>query len=267
MNYISEVNSFYNWLSFNPLPSGAQALWHYLLQKNCRCAGKIGEQWLWRTEFSVANSTAESILRFSRTQLDRMRNELVQAGRIGYKKGRGNQSGIYKIIPFGEYEEVVINGVAYWKKLVTHYVTQTGAQTVTQTDTQIDTQTDTQDICNTLCVTNDDLCNIMCTLINNNNKQTNNYDDVDDDNNYLYTRAREVYIKNFGKEPSGVELDYIIQQCRKIDFDLIEYAFNQAAFTDNKNMAYVAGILKNFFKRGIKNMGDVAVDDMKRGKF
>lgn len=119
MNYFSEIRAFYDWLQFNSMPADAQALWHTLMYLNNKCAIKSGNEWLWRDEFTVTNITLLSILKFSRQQLDRMRNTLIQAGRIEYKKRNGNQSGLYKIIPFDA-----------------NYVTQPVTQTVTQPVTQ-----------------------------------------------------------------------------------------------------------------------------------
>ena len=171
MNYIAEINSFYNWVTFNPLPADAQALWHVLMQMNNRCAVKVNDEWYWRVEFSISNMTVSSMLKFSRQQLDRMRNVLIQAGRISYKKGKGNQSGTYKIIPFD-------------KSYVDNYVDNfperlwinTALNNVTQADTQIVTQTDTQSGHKPLHNTdgNSDLRNIMSTLINSNNIKNNN---------------------------------------------------------------------------------------------
>ena len=57
-----------------------------------------------------------------------MRNALIQMGRIEYKKGRGNQSGTYKMIPFDA------NNVT---QTVTQPVTHSGTQPVIQTVTQV----------------------------------------------------------------------------------------------------------------------------------
>ena len=168
MNYIAEINSFYNWVMFNPIPPDAQALWHVLMQMNNKCAVKIGDEWYWRVDFSVPNLTLLSILTFSRQQLDRMRNVLIQTGRIVYKKGKGNQSGTYKIIPFDN---------MYVDKCVDNFPEKVWISTVSHNVTQSDTQVDTQSGHNLIhkADTNPDLCNIIGTYINNNNKNNNIY--------------------------------------------------------------------------------------------
>lgn len=168
MNYIAEVNGFYNWINFNSIPSDAQALWHLLMQMNNRCAVKIQNEWYWRVEFSVSNSKLISILEFSRQQLDRMRNVLIQAGRIVYKKGKGSQSGTYKIIPFDN--SIVENYVDNFPDKV--WVTSFVSNNVTQSVTQLDTQSGHKRLHK--ADTNSDLCNIMSTQINSNNIKNNN---------------------------------------------------------------------------------------------
>lgn len=111
MNYIQEINAFYNWLITNPIPADAQALWFALMHINNKCG--------WQKRFTVANTTLLSILGFSRQQLDRMRNVLIQAGRIEYTKRNGRKAGTYRIISF-----------------VSNNVTQPETQVLTQPETQ-----------------------------------------------------------------------------------------------------------------------------------
>ena len=236
LNYIAEIRAFYDWVQFNPIPAGAQALWHTLMYLNNKCAIQVDGQWYWRVEFSVSNTTLLSILKFSRQQLDRMRNALIQAGRIEYKKGRGNQSGFYKMNPFDA-----------------NYVT----QAVTQSDTQIVTQVFTQ-------------TGHSCCTLNNNNINPNpnlSNDDVDGD-----ARTRDetgnlltpeiLFSECFQQNPSPVEIKNCESILRIYDPDLVEYAFERAAEMGQKNLAYVRGILNRLRSRGIKNMGDMADYDM-----
>lgn len=115
MNYIKQLNAFYELLVVNPLSSSALCLYNTLLHINNKCN--------WITEFTVANSTLQTFTSLSRMSLDRARNELIQKGYIKYKKGTGNQSGKYLIVCFD-----------------TQTVTQNDTQSVTQDVTQTDTQ-------------------------------------------------------------------------------------------------------------------------------
>lgn len=171
MNYISEINSFYSWVTLNPIQPDAQALWHVLMHMNNRCAVKVNNEWYWRVEFTVPNVTLLSILAFSRQQLNRMRNVLIQTGRIVYRKGKGAKSGIYKIIPFDNTltDSYVDNfSERLWitcsSKIVSHNVTHSDTNPVTQSDTLMLHKADT----------NAELCNIFGTLINSNNINNNN---------------------------------------------------------------------------------------------
>lgn len=117
MNYIKQLNAFYELLIVNPLSSSALCLYGALLHINNKCN--------WIIEFTVANSTLQTFTSLSRIALDRARNELIQKGYIKYKKGSGNQSGKYLIVCFD-----------------TQNVTQNDTQSVTQSDTQCNTQSE-----------------------------------------------------------------------------------------------------------------------------
>jgi len=92
MNYISEINRFYDWLETNQIPKSAIALWHSLMH----IANKTG----WQNKFTVAISTIESKTGFKRSELYDARNILTQKGRISWKQRGGNLSAEYEIYPF-----------------------------------------------------------------------------------------------------------------------------------------------------------------------
>ena len=89
MDYIKEINAFYNWLMYNSLSTGAIALWHALMSINNRAG--------WTDEFTVANIVLQGITGLSRQGLHKARNLLIQKGLIEYKKGTSNQAGKYKL--------------------------------------------------------------------------------------------------------------------------------------------------------------------------
>lgn len=214
------------------MPADAQALWHALMYLNNRCAIVVDGQWVWRVEFTVSNPTLISILKFSRQQLDRMRNALIQAGRIEYKKGRGNQCGTYKLIPFD-------------------------ANNVTQSVTQLDTHSGTQTVTQ--------IWQGCCTLINSNSNSNFNDDGGDacarDENENLVT-PEILFSDCFQQNPSPVEIRNCEQILKVYDPDLVEYAFERAAEMGQKNFAYVRGILNRLRSRGINDMADMADYDM-----
>jgi len=92
MNYISEINRFYDWLETNQVPKSAIALWHALMH----IANKTG----WEQRFTVAISTIESKTGFKRSELMEARNILSQKGRVTWKARGGNLAAEYEMIPF-----------------------------------------------------------------------------------------------------------------------------------------------------------------------
>lgn len=116
MNYIKEINSFYDWLEINSVSDSAITLWYALMHIN----NKSG----WKGEFTVAISTLMGKTSLSKSSIIRARNLLKQLGRIDFKERKGNQSCIYTLFAF-------------------HTDTQNDTQSGTQSDTQSDTQADT----------------------------------------------------------------------------------------------------------------------------
>jgi DNA replication protein DnaD len=92
VNYLKEINAFYDWLETNPLPYSAIVLWHALMHTSNRAG--------WPSEFVAAISTLSAKTGLKKDAINRARNRLQQAGRIDFKSRDGNQSAIYSIIPF-----------------------------------------------------------------------------------------------------------------------------------------------------------------------
>jgi hypothetical protein len=100
MNYIKELNAFRDWSMLNRPSTGQVALWYTLMSIN---------NWTgWQEWFSTPNQTLPLMTGLSRGGLENARSSLIQQGRIQYKKGRSNQAGSYKIIPFlmSDYQKV-----------------------------------------------------------------------------------------------------------------------------------------------------------------
>ena len=92
MDYMREINAFYDWLIINPVTNSARNLWHALMHTANRAK--------WLDEFTVAISTLEAKTGMSRSAVYRARNELSQYGRISFRNRDGKQSSVYAIIPF-----------------------------------------------------------------------------------------------------------------------------------------------------------------------
>lgn len=92
MNYISQLNAFFDIKLSNPLSANAQCLYINLFYMNNKCN--------WIERFTVSNTMLCALTGIDRRTLDRVRNELIQKGYIEYKKGTGNQAGTYLIVQF-----------------------------------------------------------------------------------------------------------------------------------------------------------------------
>lgn len=92
MDYIKEMNAFYDLDMANQLTPNAISLYFALLN--------IANKLFWKADFTVSNLTLQSRSGIAdRKTLDRARNQLIQKGLIDYKpSGKVNQAGSYTVI-------------------------------------------------------------------------------------------------------------------------------------------------------------------------
>lgn len=90
MNYIMQLNVFYEKATGESLSLKAIGLYMLLLNKN----NKLG----WIEEFKITNNVIMSVTNCTLYDLRTARNELEEKGYIIYKKGTKGQAGNYKII-------------------------------------------------------------------------------------------------------------------------------------------------------------------------
>lgn len=98
MNYIKELNAFYDWLEINELSPSAINLWYALMHINNKAA--------WAETFTVAESVLCVKTGLTDRTLRKVRNELKQKGRIDFVSRKGGRAPIYKIIPFHATENI-----------------------------------------------------------------------------------------------------------------------------------------------------------------
>lgn len=98
MNYIKDMNAFFDWLETNQLDSTTQLLWFHLMG----IANKSG----WPEWFTVANITLQAKIGISENTLIKHRNYLKQFGRIDYISQGKKKAGKYHIIHFAALFEV-----------------------------------------------------------------------------------------------------------------------------------------------------------------
>ncbi|MGO4890678.1 DnaD domain protein [Anaerobacillus sp. MEB173] len=89
MNYLKELNAFYDRLETNPLSTSAVALWHALMHIN----NKTG----WRDQFAVAITALSTKTGLSDRTISKARKELKEKGYITFSSQSGNQPAIYQL--------------------------------------------------------------------------------------------------------------------------------------------------------------------------
>ncbi len=280
MNYIIEINSFYDWLTYNELSPNAALLWHVLMHFNNKCPIEVRGQFFWRARFSVANSRVKNLTGFtSNMQLQRAREELSEVGRIKYEPGATRKAGTYQMIHFDPCTKIKPLG----ELLKPHGISVT------------------KDLADTLVycyqsVTNDVTNSLLnpLSLININTNINTNIDNLCGDGGV--TRAREGKQGNLDKyigmtEKSKQELDVIAHDlisenfmrralpadteavCDKlwskhgIDHDklgLLKYSFAQAARAGKPTWSYVDGVYNKLLSRGLKNYDECIDYDAQR---
>lgn len=134
MNYIIEINRFYEWLETNEVSDSAIVLWHALMNVNNRCS--------WQEEFTTAISTLQNKTRLSKSSVIRARQCLIDTGRIKYYQRTGQLSAIYSIIPFHTETQTDVH-VAIMRKVGVHTETQNETQRKKKPELVVHTETQT----------------------------------------------------------------------------------------------------------------------------
>lgn len=81
MNYIKELNAFYDWLEWNELSPSAIALWHALVH--------IHNKTRWADSFTVAGSVLSVKSGLSERTVRNARRELKELGRLDFVSTQG----------------------------------------------------------------------------------------------------------------------------------------------------------------------------------
>ena len=130
MNYIVEINNFYDWLETNPVSDSSIVLWHALMHINNKCG--------WKSEFPVAISVLQLKTGLSKSSIERSRIALMNAGRINFTSRAGQKSAVYRMFALhGDAQTVVQNETP--ETIVPH----TDAQTVAQSEIVLHTDAQT----------------------------------------------------------------------------------------------------------------------------
>lgn len=95
MNYITEMNAFYQRQETNPLSAHATCLWYALMHINNRTN--------WKKTFTVSVSVLMLKANLTASSFKRARRELHEKDYIRYQSRGGNQAAMYEMITMEEY--------------------------------------------------------------------------------------------------------------------------------------------------------------------
>ncbi|WP_176555731.1 DnaD domain protein [Virgibacillus ndiopensis] len=256
MNYIKEMNAFYNRIIFSPLSGSAIALWHTLMHFN-NLSG-------WQKSFTIANKTIESISGVTGSSLTRARNELVEKGFILMEKRNGSLSPIYQMI--SQVQRFDQNGVA----TVGAVVDAVEGNTVdSASDSLLDNAAGNED--------NNAASDVADNVVNNpadnadplykqyntkqEGKQNSKQHKTDGKQEKAFSSATQFFQKNFGKANTFTAKE-ITSWVNNADEELVLHAMKRALELDRKSWGYVKWILNDWQKKELRTVEDVAIDDM-----
>lgn len=208
IKYIDQINAFHGWLLTNPVPASARIVWFSLIH----FCNKTG----WKAEFNLAMSALETDTGLSRRTIERARSILQESGLIHVKARVGNQSPIYKIIPFvRQYDAQTVAQSVVQTAIYGHDDAQTVAQSVAQSD-HIPRHKDIK------------------------TKDNRVYDDVG------YKEVLKAYRKNIYPMPGEMDLEKLKAMVDDFGSDIVVKAIDRAVTRNKRSLAYIHGILKSW---------------------
>lgn len=273
MNYLKEMNAFYNKLDFQPLSGSAVALWHTLMHFNNRCA--------WKKEFSVAAGKIRSISGVKGGSFSRAREELQANGLIRVTSRGANQAALYQMI--SQIQDFTGNmeiGTEMQPSDV-HMDAESGIQPSTEKDAHSEAdrladrvvghreeqsvynKDDGADNCTVnrpVDNTDDDTDNSPVPLVkqekyNKQDKTNHNHHEVNHFDVFSF------YQENFGFAGAYVQknMQYWIQEKGE---ELVMYAMKRALEQNKATWGYVKGILNMWSERKITSVQQAEADDV-----
>ena len=236
MNYIKQLNTFFELLVINPLDANSLSLYVVLFYINNKCN--------WKKEFSVANSTLMAFTSLSKGQLDRARNNLVQRGFIKYTKGENkNKAPIYTIMDLSIKNDI-----------------QNDTQDDTQDNTQLDTPGDTQPVPETI------LNSIPLNKQNKTKQKENNISSsCSINNNYSAEKDFEQQLQqDFIRCIGSTNLQSLSECISYLDtfpYEVISSALKKTADKGAK-WNYTKTILESWKVKGITTLSGIEAEEM-----
>ncbi|MBM7582976.1 DnaD/phage-associated family protein [Caldicoprobacter guelmensis] len=243
MNYIKQINAFYDWLETNSLSLSAIALWHALMH----ICNKTG----WATEFAVATSVLSIKTGLSDRAIRNARNELKQKGRIDWRPRKGNQSAIYTIIPFPEDLTEIYSD------------NRSGNHTGNRSDKYL-SEINSDNHSGNCSGNHSGNCSGNHSALYKLNETKRNINNNDDDV-YIISNSQPktvndndplvFYQQNVGPLTPFV-VDLVNEYRKELPDDLIVEALKLAIKNNARNLRYVEKILLSWLDRGIRSLDD-----------
>lgn len=222
MNYIREINAFYDWLETNSLSTSGIALWHALMSID----NKAG----WTAEFAVAVSVLCVKTGLASRTIAEARNELKQKNRIDWRSRRGNQSALYRIIPLCAYDADSGADNSAHKR---HGNNLSASHADNGADKYADSYADNR-------------ADNGATLnkLNKTNKDNNNSRYAREENSKTIQTTLE---RSGVLIPSPVEIESLTDWVDQgIELDAVCFAIEKAALAGQRKVNYINGTLKNW---------------------
>lgn len=94
MDYMRQLNGFWNWRRLNEVSHAQADLYFSILA--------AANMLHWKEPFTIPNTTLMSMCQTSKSELHKLRLALIQKCLIGYCKGKKGSAGIYTISPLYE---------------------------------------------------------------------------------------------------------------------------------------------------------------------
>ncbi|MBP2075886.1 DnaD domain-containing protein [Oceanobacillus polygoni] len=245
MNYLKEINAFYDRLETNPLSGGAVSLWHALMQVNNRAR--------WKKKFTVAVVVLCYKAGLSESSFKRARKELYEKGYIHYEKQLGNQAALYEMISLDFYSE----------EEYCHYQpsnkTEGARQMLQESDKSSDNLKPNPDD-NVNHKLDGKLDRNADALIKQNNTIQNN----------TYTTAEsrkleatyEYYQQHFGKL-NGYMKNELTKQIHDLGEDLVLHAMKKTLDRGKTNWNYTKAILTDWKSKGLLSLDQINLEEVK----
>lgn len=248
MNYIKQINAFWNWRKYNDDISHSAADLYFAI---LHCANEAG----WKTQVNIPNSTLMSTSQIgNKSVLSSLRNNLVQKGLIKYIPGKKGKAPGYIIVTLYSTNSATNHSANQVTDV--EIGTNTGSAQNTHKDTDSDTgmaqDTYLHTYPNTYTETNS--ATNQRTIYKHKQKQNENNITaaVTDDNTVKIFERYENLTGKPMSETAMKDIDSFISD--GVSHDLILSVMDYAVDADKGNWNYMRGTLEGLLAEGVKTV-------------